>query len=144
MCTLRFCRILLGNRNYTLHFIYNLNGHDKTKPLVIRSGNLKAKNPSKVKVAFCQKNLKDFYFSQISQINVLFYYHKLLHPIHGIPPVDLYLISVKSIWKNHVQRTGFLVYFELDFYCLCSLQKSMSKLIFAGEKSSLSNLIFTT
>ena len=47
-------------------------------------------------------------------------------------PVDLYLISEKSIWKNQVQQTGFLVYFELDFYCLCSLQKSISKLIFAG------------
>ena len=48
------------------------------------------------------------------------------------PTGDLYLISEKSIWKNHVQRTGFLVYFELDFYFLCSLQKSISKLIFAG------------
>ena len=48
------------------------------------------------------------------------------------PPVDLYLISEKSIWKNKVRRTGFLVYFKLDFYCLCSLQKSISKLIFAG------------
>ena len=50
----------------------------------------------------------------------------------------------KIIWKNQVRQTGFLVYFELDFYCLCSLQKSSSKLIFAGQKSSLSNLIFTT
>ena len=48
-----------------------------------------------------------------------------------ISPVDLYLISEKSIWKNQVQQTRFLVYFELDFYCLCSLQKSISKLIFA-------------
>ena len=44
------------------------------------------------------------------------------------PPVDLYLISEKSILKNQIQRTGFLVYFELDFYCLRSLQKSISKL----------------
>ena len=48
------------------------------------------------------------------------------------PPVDLYLISEKSIWKNQVRQTGFLVYFKLDFYCLCSLQKSISKLIFGG------------
>ena len=41
--------------------------------------------------------------------------------------IDLYLISEKSTWKNQVQRTGFLVYFELDFYCLCSLLKSISK-----------------
>ena len=27
------------------------------------------------------------------------------------PPVDLYLISEKSIWKNQVWRTGFLGYF---------------------------------
>ena len=26
------------------------------------------------------------------------------------PPVDLYLISEKSIWKNQVRQTGFLVY----------------------------------
>ena len=60
----------------------------------------------------------------------------------AIPPVDLYLISEKSIWKNQDQQTGFLVYFKLNFYCLCSLQKSISKLIFAGWKSSSSNLIF--
>ena len=60
------------------------------------------------------------------------------------PPVDLYLISEKSIWKNPVQQTGPLVYFELDLYCLCSLQKSISKLIFAGKKFSSSYLIFPT
>ena len=53
-----------------------------------------------------------------------------------LPPVDLYLISEKSIWKNQVQQTGFLVYFELNFYCLCSLQKSILKLIFAGYTGS--------
>ena len=63
---------------------------------------------------------------------------------HLLPPVDLYLISEKSIWKNQVRQTGFLVYFELDFYCLCSLQKSVSKLIFAGKNSSSLKLIFTT
>ena len=54
----------------------------------------------------------------------------------GTPPVDLYLISEKSIWKNQVRRTGILVYFELDFYCLCNLQKSISKLIFEGYTAS--------
>ena len=43
----------------------------------------------------------------------------------ALPPVDLYLIFEKSSWKNQVRQTGFLVYFELDFYCLCSLQKSI-------------------
>jgi hypothetical protein len=42
------------------------------------------------------------------------------------------LIFEKSNWKNQVRQTGFLVYFELDFYCLCSLQKSILKLIFTG------------
>ena len=60
------------------------------------------------------------------------------------PPVDLYLISEKSIWKNQVRRTRFLVYFKLDFYCLCSLQKSILKFIFAGQKSSSSSFIFQT
>ena len=36
----------------------------------------------------------------------------------SIPPVDLYLIFEKSICKNQVRRTGFLVYFDLKFYCL--------------------------
>ena len=53
----------------------------------------------------------------------------LMSTVNAIPPVDLYLISEKSIWKNQVRRTGFLVYFELDFYCLCSLQKLI---FFAG------------
>ena len=64
--------------------------------------------------------------------------------VHQLPPgqnsaafpalrhIHLYLIFEKSSWKNPVRRTGFLVYFELDFYCLCSLQKSILKLIFAG------------
>ena len=50
------------------------------------------------------------------------------------------MISEKSIWKNQVRRTGFLIHFELDFYCLCSLQKSILKFIFV----SCSNLIFPT
>ena len=49
-----------------------------------------------------------------------------------IRPIHLYLIFEKPSWKNPVRRTGFLVYFELDFYCLCSLQKSILKSIFAG------------
>ena len=56
-------------------------------------------------------------------------------PHDVLPLVDLYLISEKSIWKNQIRRTGFFVYFELDFYCLCSLQKSILKWIFAGLKS---------
>ena len=51
---------------------------------------------------------------------------KLLYVRH-FPPVDLYLIFEKSSLKNQVLQTGFLVYFELDFYCLCSLKKSSSK-----------------
>ena len=47
--------------------------------------------------------------------------------------LHLYLISEKSSWKDQVWWTGFLVYFELDFYCLCSLQKSISKLILQTE-----------
>ena len=37
----------------------------------------------------------------------------------ALTPVDMYLISSKSIWKNQVRQTGFLVYIKLDFYCLC-------------------------
>ena len=51
-------------------------------------------------------------------------------------PVDLYLISEKTIWRSQVWQTGFLVYLDLDFYCLCSLQKSILKLIFTGYTGS--------
>ena len=49
----------------------------------------------------------------------LFDYHCLSPPIH------LYLLCEISSLKNPVRRTGVFVYFELDFYCLCSLQKSL-------------------
>ena len=42
-------------------------------------------------------------------------------------PVHLHLIFKISSLKNQVQQAGFFVYFELDFYCLCSLQISSSK-----------------
>ena len=38
---------------------------------------------------------------------------------------DLQLISQR--WVFGVAVTRFFVYFELDFYCLCSFQKSSSK-----------------
>ena len=50
-------------------------------------------------------------------------------------PLDLSICTwfLKNFWKIKLEKsswwTGFLVYFELDFYCL---QKSISKLVFAG------------
>ena len=41
--------------------------------------------------------------------------------VRNFPPVDLYLIFEKSSLKNQVLQTRFLVYFELDFYCLCTV-----------------------
>ena len=46
--------------------------------------------------------------------------------------IHLFLTFEKSSRKNQVRRTGFLVYLELGFCCLCSLQKSTLKLIFVG------------
>ena len=43
--------------------------------------------------------------------------------ISSAPPIHLHLIFEISSLKNLVQQTGFFVYFRLDFYCLCSLQK---------------------
>ena len=68
----------------------------------------------------------------------------LIFASHFIRPIHLYLIFEKSSLKNQIRQTGFLVYFELDFYCLCSLQKSISKLIFESKKYISSNLIFLT
>ena len=58
---------------------------------------------------------------------------------YSFRPIHLYLIFEKSSSKNWFQWIGFSVYFEVDFYCLFSLQKSISKLIFEGQKSSSSN-----
>ena len=44
------------------------------------------------------------------------------------PPIDLYLISEKSIWKNQNRRTGFLVYFELDFYARVACKSQFQNL----------------
>ena len=47
--------------------------------------------------------------------------------LHFLFPVYLHLIFEKSSLKIRVWWTGFFVYFELDFYCLCSLQNSSVK-----------------
>ena len=51
-------------------------------------------------------------------------------------PIHLYLFFEKSSWKNQVRLSGFLTFFKMDFYCLCSLQKSISKSFFAGYTGS--------
>ena len=38
--------------------------------------------------------------------------------IGTLKKINLYLISKKSIWKNQVLQTGYLVYCKLDPYCL--------------------------
>ena len=52
------------------------------------------------------------------------------------------LFLKNQVGKIKVDQLDFLVYFKLDFNCLCSLQKSILKLIFTGEKSSLWKLSF--
>ena len=51
------------------------------------------------------------------------------HQENGYSHIDSHLIFEISSSENQVQRTKFLVHFELDFYCPCSLQKSSSKRI---------------
>ena len=42
--------------------------------------------------------------------------------------VSLYFFSISNSKKKYIlKQTRFFVEFELDFYCLCSLQKSISK-----------------
>ena len=60
-----------------------------------------------LKVAFCQKNLEDFYLSQISRINIPFYYLKLLHPVHGIEKMSiLKKITFTGLVYLQVQEVG--------------------------------------
>ena len=40
--------------------------------------------------------------------------------------------SVLDFWKIKLEKSSLTVYSELNFYCLCSLQKSILKLILAG------------
>ena len=40
--------------------------------------------------------------------------------------ISTWFFEISSL-KNQVRRTRFFVYFDLDFYCLCSLQKSSLK-----------------
>jgi hypothetical protein len=50
-----------------------------------------------------------------------------------LPPIDLHLFFEKlglktQVWKLKLDELNFLsTYFELDFYCLCSLQISNLK-----------------
>ena len=67
-----------------------------------------------------------------------------MYSLPDLPPVDLYLISEKINLENQVQQTGFLVYFELDFYCLCSLQKINLEIDFCMLKIQFVELDFST
>ena len=58
------------------------------------------------------------------RIGSILFYQRINESLCTIPPIHLHLIFEISSLKNPVHRTGFFVYFELDFYCLCSLQKS--------------------
>ena len=64
--------------------------------------------------------------------HVIWDFSPVVWPFSDSCPIHLYLIFEISSWKNPVWGTGFLVYFEMDFYCLCSLKKTISKLIFAN------------
>jgi hypothetical protein len=72
------------------------------------------------------QNLLKIWFSEFNFDN------RLIYELSRI--VNWHFIWLSPCWSvlDQVRRTGFLVYIKLDFYCLCSLQKSISKLIFAG------------
>ena len=74
-------------------------------------------------------------FVQVKVFSYLFFLDYLLMNKYSWSQVNkvCHALSICTWFlKNQVQRTEFLVYFEPDFYCLCSLQKSILKLIFAG------------
>ena len=67
--------------------------------------------------------------------------------LHNVEFVSLELCdfdeSKKSVWKNQVRPTGFLVYFELDFYCLCRLKKINFEIDFCKLKLQFIQLDFS-
>ena len=62
--------------------------------------------------------------------------------VRNYPPVDLYLISEKSIWKNQVWRTGFLVKFRSWFLLPVQPAKINSKFDFCRLKIKFDELDF--
>ena len=90
---------------------------------------------NKICVVYClfQSHKKGNWFTWVCQ-KIIFFHE--LHPLDDAFQLQLQLHLPPDFWKinckNQVRRTGFLVYFKLNFYCLCSLQKSISKLVFAG------------
>jgi len=70
---------------------------------------------------FCQHHNK--YCTILILSGLFIVIHSFLARLNWVySPCWSALVSEKSIWKNHVQRTGFLVFFELDIHCLRSLQ----------------------
>ena len=51
----------------------------------------------------------------------------IMEEVNPLRSVHLHSDFEMSSSKSLVGGPGFFVYFELDFYCLCSLQKSSSK-----------------
>ena len=72
------------------------------KVIIFINNNSKSKSVPKhlLKAAFCQKNLEDFYFSQLSQ-KIPFYYPKLSYPVHGIDKIVIEFVIFqvkKTLW----------------------------------------------
>ena len=66
----------------------------------------------------------------------------LLSVQHNSHAVPLHLIFEKSSLKNPVRRTGFLVYFELDFYSCVACKKVRNGLKIQFIELDFSNSIF--
>ena len=69
-------------------------------------------------------------------------WHVILFSLYCLitTPIDLRMIFEKLSLENRVWWTGFLVYFELEFYCLFNLQKSSFNRL--KIKLNFSNSIF--
>ena len=78
--------------------------------------------------------------AQVSEVSETFKPSKLKKCQLSIPLLICTWFLKNQFGKTKLDghRTGFFVYFELNFYCLCSLQKSILKLIFADYTGSWS------
>jgi hypothetical protein len=81
----------------------------------------------------------------VNNLNILPTGYYLFIFVERLCPIHLNLIFEKSSWKNQVRRTGFLVYFELDFYCLpakINFEIDFCRLKIQFVQVDFSNLIF--
>ena len=88
-------------------------------------------NSKLIQIEKSEKNyliiMRPFRLSKLFSAIIIENEEEVVRELLTLASIDLHLIFEKSSFKNQFGQTWFFVYSVLDFYCLCSLQKSSSK-----------------